>query len=124
MDIFFKRLISYAWHRCLILTEKLTINDVNEQSTCHDITDVFDESQEPTLTLGSDNNADDVIDAPELPRDSGSSRESTPGTKRKMISTGSLVEREREFIKLRNYKVSVPSQLRFSTTIRKIRFVR
>ena len=30
-----------------------TIDDGNnDMSTCHDITDVFDESQEPTLTLG------------------------------------------------------------------------
>ena len=82
--------------------------DPDLQSTCHDITDVFDE----TLTLGSDNNADDVIDAPDLPRDS--SRESTPGAKRRnnngnQGSAASLLEREREFSKLRNYKVSVPS---------------
>ena len=52
-----------------------------DQSTYQDVTDIFDESQEPTLTLGSDNMADDIIDAPELPRDS--SRENTPLTKRK-----------------------------------------
>ena len=58
--------------------------------------------------------ADDIIDAPELPRDS--SRENTPQTKRRYFSpsnvnpsTSSLVEREREFDKLRNFKVSVPS---------------
>ena len=80
--------------------------DPDLQSTCHDITDVFDE----TLTLGSDNNADDVIDAPDLPRDS--SRESTPRTKRRIQDQGSsssLIDREREFSKLRNYKISVPS---------------
>ena len=81
-----------------------TIDDGNnELSTCHDITDVFDE----TLTLGSDNNTDDVIECPELPRDS--SRESTPGTKRKQISTNSLIDREKEFSRLRNYKASVPN---------------
>merc|ERR1712038_1715909 len=82
------------------------------------------ESQEPTLTLGSDNMADDIIDAPELPRDS--SRENTPLTKRKQYfspgsgnnninnmnnqsSTSSLAEREKEFSRLRNYKVSIPA---------------
>ena len=44
---------------------------IDDLSTCHDITDVFDESQDPTLTLGSDNHdADDVLEAEELPRDS------------------------------------------------------
>ena len=101
--------VSGAQTKTLVPDDKTyTINQDQdpEQSTCHDITDVFDE----TLTLGSDNNADnDVIDAPDLPRDS--SRESTPGTKRRNngVSTSSLVEREREFTKLRNYKVSVPS---------------
>ena len=53
-----------------------------DQSTYQDVTDIFDESQEPTLTLGSDNMADDIIDPLEdLPRDS--SRENTPLTKRK-----------------------------------------
>ena len=92
-----------------------TIDDGHgDQSTYQDVTDIFDESQEPTLTLGSDNMADDIIDAPELPRDS--SRENTPQTKRRYFSpsnvnpsTSSLVEREREFDKLRNFKVSVPS---------------
>ena len=38
-------------------------------------------------------------------------RESTPGTKRKNInpSTSSLIEREKEINKLRNYKISLPS---------------
>ena len=84
--------------------------DHGDQSTYQDVTDIFDESQEPTLTLGSDNMADDIIDAPELPRDS--SRENTPLTKRRYFnnpSTTSLAEREKEFDKLRNYKVSVPS---------------
>ena len=44
---------------------------IDDLSTCHDITDVFDESQDPTLTLGSDNHdVDDVLEAEELPRDS------------------------------------------------------
>lgn len=107
--------VSGANDKTLVPDDKTyTIDDGNnakdDLSTCHDITDVFDESQEPTLTLGSDNNTDaDVIDAPELPRDS--SRESTPGTKRKILnpSTASLLEREKEFHKMRSYKVSVPS---------------
>jgi len=61
------------------------------------------------LTLGSDV-ADDVLEAEDLPRDS---RESTPGTKRKNMnvnpSTSSLIEREKEMNKLRNYKISLPS---------------
>merc|ERR1719266_872872 len=84
-------------------------DNLDDVSTCHDITDVFDESQDPTLTLGSDV-ADDVLEAEDLPRDS---RESTPGTKRKNMnvnpSTSSLIEREKEINKLRNYKISLPS---------------
>ena len=44
-------------------------DNLDDVSTCHDITDVFDESQDPTLTLGSDV-ADDVLEAEDLPRDS------------------------------------------------------
>ena len=60
-----------------------------DQSTYQDLTDVFDDSVEPTLTLGSDY----VDDLPDLPRDSRqttpaqsreNSRESTPQTRRKI----------------------------------------
>ncbi|XP_040564630.1 uncharacterized protein [Lepeophtheirus salmonis] len=83
-----------------------TVDDpVDGLSTCHDITDVFDdETIEPTLTLGSYGDADE---APELPRDSRhttpahsggeSSHESTPQSKRKLVE---------QYL---NYKVSVPS---------------
>jgi hypothetical protein len=60
-----------------------------DQSTYQDLTDVFDDSVEPTLTLGSDY----VDDLPDLPRDSRQTtpaqsrencRESTPQTRRKI----------------------------------------
>eukprot|EP00096_Caligus_rogercresseyi_P006290 TRINITY_DN2262_c0_g1_i2.p1 TRINITY_DN2262_c0_g1~~TRINITY_DN2262_c0_g1_i2.p1 ORF type:complete len:1565 (-),score=560.74 TRINITY_DN2262_c0_g1_i2:406-5100(-) len=83
-----------------------TVDDPAEGlSTCHDITDVFDdETIEPTLTLGSYGDADE---APELPRDSRhttpahsggeSSHESTPMAKRKLLVEQYL-----------SYKASVP----------------
>ena len=74
---------------------EIIINDDHDQSTCRDITDVFDDDTttiEPTITLESDNNNVEEDDAPELPRDSrhstpasskSSSREHTPKSKRK-----------------------------------------
>jgi len=83
-------------------------NNDADQSTYQDLTDVFEDSVEPTLTLESDN----VDDLPELPRDSReASRESTPQTKRKtmgQVSTASLLEREREMDRLRNFQPEVP----------------
>ena len=84
-------------------------NNDADQSTYQDLTDVFDDSVEPTLTLESDN----VDDLPELPRDSReASRESTPQAKRKMAagqaSTASLMAREMEMERLRNFKPEVP----------------
>jgi len=88
-----------------------------DQSTYQDITDVFDDSVEPTLTLGSDY----VDDLPDLPRDSRqttpaqsreNSRESTPLTRRKIgsqISTASIFEREQEMERLLSFKAEVPS---------------
>ena len=83
-----------------------------DQSTYQDLTDVFDDSVEPTLTLGSDY----VDDLPDLPRDSrqttpAHSRESTPQTRRKVVgqaSTASLLDREREMDRLRNFKPEIP----------------
>ena len=79
-----------------------------DQSTYQDLTDIFDDSIEPTLTLESDN----VDELPDLPRDSReASRESTPQTRRKMggqASTASLLDREREMDRLRNFKPQIP----------------
>jgi len=84
-----------------------------DQSTYQDLTDVFDDSVEPTLTLGSDY----VDDLPDLPRDSrqttpAQSRETTPQTRRKVVgqaSTVSLLDREREMERLRNFQPEIPS---------------
>ena len=93
----------------------------HDQSTCQDITDVFD--KESTLTLGSEHDADE---APELPRDSrhstpASSRESTPRSRRKKMddsplkrmlaksSTSSLKAREWDMERLKTYQARVPS---------------
>ena len=112
---------------------------VDDQSTCQDITDVFDDestlAMDPTITLESDNIGsvcDEGEDPPELPIDSRhstpahssreTSRESTPMSKRrkhqngkvkssprKITSTTSLMMRELEMENLRNYQATIPT---------------
>lgn len=68
-----------------------------DQSTFHDVTDIFDDSVEPTLCIGAAENGEDV---PDLPRDSRNvtpsqstpnSRESTPKALRKAQGSNSGV---------------------------------
>ena len=114
------------------------MTDDKGQSTCQDITDVFDDeatlAMDPTITFESDHIGsvcDEGEELPELPVDSRhstpahssreTSRDSTPLSKRrqnegktkpsprKITSTTSLMNRELEMENLRNYQATIPS---------------
>ena len=125
-------------YHILDLDDTPKVIDDKDQSTCQDITDVFDDeatlAMDPTLTFESDHIGsvcDEGEDAPELPVDSRhstpahssreTSRDSTPLSKRrqkeikskpsprKITSTTSLKNRELEMENLRNYQATIPS---------------
>merc|ERR1712008_498756 len=84
----------------------------------HETDILLDESSQDlkTMTFENKHHDNDVLEADELPRDSFSSRESTPKLKQRKIvkdnpSTSSLMAREKEMDKLRNdfMHISLPS---------------